>query len=238
MWPEQEGGDCLPQRERLRTISICARSPGVSCRGMDDNPAELGELDDLEAVYKGAPRGDAARHLATEALLSGYARLEPAPRDRGRLDGLVARAADHRRHRPNAAVLTPEGGLPGDRWTEATCKHGVDGQLTMMRTDVGRLIANGQDLGLFGDNLLVDLDLSAANLPTGTRLRIGQCVLEVTPAPHNGCKKYRARFGLDALKFIGHRSRRPDHLRGIYVKVVEPGEVRVGDEIQVSRPQD
>ena len=52
-----------------------------------------------------------------------------------------------------------------------------------MRADVARLIADGQDLSLFGDNLLVELDLSVENLPAGTRLRIGTALCEVTPLP-------------------------------------------------------
>jgi len=203
---------------------------------MDDNPAEQGELGDLDDVYKGAPRGDAPRHLGSAALADGLASLKTPPGDTGRLDHVIARGEDGVRIEPRSARLTAERSLPGDRWTEASCKYGLDGQLTMMRTDVGELVANGQPLSLFGDNLLVDLDLSADNLPTGTRLRIGGCELVVTPAPHNGCKKYRARFGLDALKIIGHKSRRGTRLRGIYVRVVEAGEVTVGDAIVVVRP--
>ncbi len=103
-----------------------------------------------------------------------------------------------------------------------------------MRVDVARLVANGQPLTLFGDNLLVDLDLSAANLPVGSRLRIGRAVLEVTPKPHNGCLKFHQRFGKDALRLTAYRRFRDQRLRGIYVKVVEPGQVRVGDAIEIS----
>lgn len=203
---------------------------------MDDNPAEQGELDDLDEVYKGAPRGDAARHLTADALASGFAALRLPPAARGTLDHIIARGVDFARHEPKRIGLTPEGGLPGDRFDGATHKYGPDAQLTMMRTDVGELVANGQALSLFGDNLLVDLDLSTDNLPTGSQLRVGEaCLLEVTPAPHNGCKKYRARFGLDALKYIGHKTRRTPRLRGIYVKVVQAGEVALGDAIEVVR---
>jgi hypothetical protein len=43
---------------------------------------------------------------------------------------------------------------------------------------------------LFGDNLFVDLDISAANLPCGSRLRVGDAIVEVTPKPHNGFSKF------------------------------------------------
>ena len=71
-----------------------------------------------------------------------------------------------------------------------------------MRRDVAELIANGQPLSVFGDNLFVEFDISAANLPAGTRLRVGEAVVEVTPLPHDGCRKFHGRFGQDALRFV------------------------------------
>jgi MOSC domain-containing protein YiiM len=102
-----------------------------------------------------------------------------------------------------------------------------------MRRDVAELIAAGQPLTLFGDNLFVDLDISAANLPLGTRLRVGEAVVEVTAKPHNGCFKFKGRFGQDALFFVQAAPTRDQNLRGIYWKVVAPGEVSVGDPIRV-----
>ncbi len=108
-----------------------------------------------------------------------------------------------------------------------------DQQLAVMRIDVARMIANGQALTLFGDNLLVDLDLSSSNLPCGTRLRLGGAVLEVTPEPHDGCIKFRQRLGGDALRMTADRRFREMHLRGIYMRVIEDGEVAVGDYMEV-----
>ena len=104
-----------------------------------------------------------------------------------------------------------------------------------MQTFVARLIANGQPLTTFGDNLFVELDLSAANLPTGTRLAVGQAIVEVTPKPHNGCSKFDARFGHDALRFVQAPATRAENRRGIYWKVVTAGEVAVGDAVRVLR---
>jgi MOSC domain-containing protein YiiM len=102
-----------------------------------------------------------------------------------------------------------------------------------MQADVARLIANGQPLGLFGDSLFLELDLSRENLPTRSRLRIGGATLEVTPKPHNGCTKFRARFGNEALRFVSDTSLRHRNLRGIYLQVVEAGEIVVGDDVNV-----
>jgi MOSC domain-containing protein YiiM len=104
--------------------------------------------------------------------------------------------------------------------------------VTLMNVRVTELIcADGQPLDLPGDNFLVDLDLSEEALPAGTRLRIGSALLEVSAEPHTGCKKFSARFGLDALLWVNeHRDRR---LRGMNCRVVEPGAVAVGDAVAV-----
>lgn len=113
----------------------------------------------------------------------------------------------------------------------------TDGQLTVMRRDVAELVSNGQPLTTSGDNLIVELDISYTNLPVGTRLRVGKAIVEVTAKLHNGCKKFAARFGDDALQFVQTPATRHHNLRGIYWKVVSAGEVSAGAPIQViSRP--
>ncbi len=77
------------------------------------------------------------------------------------------------------------------------------------------------------------IDLSVENLPTGSRLRLGGALLEVTPEPHTGCLKFRQRFGKDSLRLTADRRLRDERLRGIYVKVVEAGEVAVVDTLEV-----
>jgi MOSC domain-containing protein YiiM len=106
-------------------------------------------------------------------------------------------------------------------------------QIAVMEKGVAELIANGQPLALFGDCLVLDLDLSAGNLPPGSRLRAGGALLEVTPEPHNGCQKYRSRFGPDALRLVWMEELRHRNLRGIYMRVVTPGQVELGDRVNV-----
>jgi MOSC domain-containing protein YiiM len=164
-------------------------------------------------------------------LEKGLAQLAP-PRDLGELGLIVSRCDNGVRETPERVILTPAGGVPGDAWLR-DAPDKIDAQIAMMRVDVARLIANGQPLTLPGDNLLVDLDLSAENLPPGTRLELGEAILEVTPEPHNGCLKFRQRFGKDALQLTAQPTHRQLRLRGIYVKVVESGEVAVGGPIRV-----
>jgi len=178
------------------------------------------------------PEGDADRHRPLAELDAGLRALPVLPRDAGRLTLIVRRRADGVRETPERTLLSHEEGVPGDGWSRRPPRD-PEAQLAVMCSDVARLIANGQPLTTFGDNLFVDLDLSAANLPTGTRLRVGPAILCVTPKPHNGCLKFKARFGQDALRFVQQPPTRDRNLRGIYWKVAEPGEVRVGDPIEV-----
>jgi MOSC domain-containing protein YiiM len=84
---------------------------------------------------------------------------------------------------------------------------------------------------LAGDQLVIDLDLSGANLPPGTRLAIGSAVIEVTAQPHTGCAKFIERFGADAHKLVNSPVGRELNLRGINAKVVQAGTIRVGDVV-------
>jgi MOSC domain-containing protein YiiM len=84
---------------------------------------------------------------------------------------------------------------------------------------------------LAGDQLYIDLDLSVENLPAGTRLSVGEAVIELTDVPHTGCAKFTARFGTDAVKFVNKSPGRELRLRGANARVVTPGMVRVGDRV-------
>lgn len=172
-------------------------------------------------------------HVPLDRLHTGFRALAAAPLQKGELRLIVRRLVDGGgRDQPESAQLTEEEGLVGDAWSVRPPSD-PNAQITVMREDVARLIANGQPLTRFGDNLLVDLDLSDANLPPGSRLRVGECVVVVTAEPHTGCRKFRDRFGKDALRFIASKEMRGHNVRGIHWRVVRPGAVSIGDSIEV-----
>ena len=171
-------------------------------------------------------------HLSRAELEARYENLPPAPTDAGRVALIVRRPATDLRETPDRVELSPEHGVPGDGWARNAHRN-TDNQITVMRHVVASLFANGQPPEIAGDNLFVDLDLSSANLPAGTRLRVGEALVEVTPEPHNGCSKFRARFGADALAFVQAKETRHLNFRGIHFRVIEAGEVAVGSTIAV-----
>jgi hypothetical protein len=178
------------------------------------------------------PWGDPARHLPLAALEAGLAALPAPATDVGRLALIVRRHPDGRRETPERVEFAAAQGVPGDGWTRRPPRD-PQAELAVMRRDVAELIANGQPITVFGDNLFVDLDISAGNLPCGSRLRVGDAIVEVTPKPHNGCLKFRGRFGDAALRFVQAPATRPLNLRGIYWRVVAPGAVHCGAPIAV-----
>ena len=175
---------------------------------------------------------DTTRHLDQVTLAACFADLDAPPRERGRLDRLVVRGEDRSHRVVEAIELSPEGGIHQDRWASGD-PNGA--QVAMMETAIASSFAGDQPLALFGDNLFVDLDLSAANTPPGTRIRVGSAVLEVSRDPHTACSTFRDRFGIDAARFSGDDAAR--QLRGLFLDIVEAGSAAAGDTVKViSRP--
>ena len=184
-------------------------------------------------------------HRTTAELDAWVATLHP-PRDVGTLRAVIRRPAPGQREVLEVGHLDVAEGLVGDGWATRGSRHRPDGtadpemQLNVMHHGLVQFLA--QDPGreeLAGDQMYVDLDLSHDNLPAWSELHIGGpegAVIVVTEIPHNGCGKFIARYGKEAMAFVNSPAGRPRRLRGLCAKVVRPGPVRPGDEIVVVRP--
>jgi MOSC domain-containing protein YiiM len=171
--------------------------------------------------------------LDLASLESGLDEIRRSPTDNGTVELIVRRPAEDQRETLIEARLDPAAGLVGDGWLSRGSDP--DRQVTLMNARVAALLARTRDRwGLAGDQLYVDLDLSGRNLPPGARLAVGSAILEVTVEPHRGCKKFAARFGLDALRFVNSKAGYALNLRGINARVVRGGVVRPGDAIRKS----
>src|ERR1700686_1324679 len=176
------------------------------------------------------------KHLTMSELEAGLDEIRRAPKDEGVLELIVRRPGVNDREILTAGELCLDEGLVGDTWKRRRSSSTRDGspnplmQLNIMSARVIALVSPDRNRWqLAGDQLFLDLDLSAENLPAGTRLSLGSTVIEVTPPPHLGCQKFVARFGLEAMKFVNSPLGKQLHLRGINAKVVQAGPVRVGD---------
>jgi hypothetical protein len=178
-------------------------------------------------------------HLMMTELQAGLESIRQSPKDDGVLRLIVRRPSIAAREILQEGQLDLVEGLVGDNWRTRGSSLTADGaahpdmQLNVMKSRVVALVAQHRDRWpLAGDQLLVDLDLSAENLPPETRLALGSAVIEVTRQPHLGCAKFVERFGLDAVKFVNSDEGKRFRLRGLNARVVQPGVIRVGDIVR------
>ena len=259
-WPEvgilAQRAKGRPNRIGTTVCELMAVRPGgvVEVRGLDaihGTPV----LDIKPYLAEFGPRGDVLQPVWSSELMAGYWRLgadehvrvDPeawltevrrSPADHGRLDMIVRRPAVGEREVLASGMLNTEVGLVGDNWLARGSRSSADGraeldaQLNIMNSRCARLVAGGDErMPLAGDQLFVDLDLSPENLPAGTRLRIGDAVVEVTAKPHTGCAKFTRRFGLDAHRWVNGRIGSAARLRGICATVVVSGAITTGDKV-------
>lgn len=171
-----------------------------------------------------------------EELEAGLGAVRGAPDAHGRLELIVRRPAENERELLAEADLDLREGLVGDMWSVrpspsmANGGPNPDAQVTVMNARLAELIAGPEHerWAQAGDQLYVDLDISHDNLPAGSRVAIGDAILEVTDSPHLGCGKFSRRFGVDALKLVNSETGRALRLRGLNARVVQPGAIAVG----------
>lgn len=204
---------CVPAKCRV----------GLATRGEGGHPFDM-----TSALYPTA-----------DELEEGWESIRQSPKNPGVLEMIVRRPVVGAREVLGEARLDVTLGLVGDNWQARGSRATADGaahpemQLNVMNARVVALLARTRERwALAGDQLLVDLDLSEENLPPGTRLSLGEAVIEVTTVPHTGCAKFSERFGLAAMKFVNTPLARQLRLRGLNAKVVQPGAIRVGDQVR------
>ena len=182
---------------------------------------------------------EAIKHLSMIELEAGMDYIRQSPKDNGILKMIVRRPGEDEREVIERGELDLLEGLIGDNWKRRGSKQTADGsanpnaQITVMNARAIELLAQeAEHWPLAGDQLYIDIDLSDENLPPGTYLAIGSAIIEVSAVPHTGCKKFSARFGVEAMKFVNSPEGKRLHLRGINTKIIQPGIIRVGDIVR------
>jgi molybdenum cofactor synthesis domain-containing protein len=118
-----------------------------------------------------------------------------------------------------SAVLKPEWGIDGD--AHAGKWHRQVSLLSFEKIEEFRKKGANVEFGAFGENIVVD-GFDLRTLPVGTQLRCGDVLLEVTQIGkecHSHCAIYHA---------VGDCIMPRE---GIFTKVLQGGEIKVGDEL-------
>ncbi len=178
-------------------------------------------------------------HFTISQLEAGIDQILDAPAESGVLALIVRRPAEGDREVLEEGQLDLSDGLVGDRWRVPTSSApGATpdpyNQINVMSARAISLISG--DPGrwqLAGDQLYLDFDISQDNLPAGSRLGIGEGIIEVSREPHTGCQKFSQRFGVEALRFVNSEAGRKLRLRGFNARVVVPGTIRRGDPVHL-----
>jgi hypothetical protein len=187
---------------------------------------------------------NATQHVSAIELEQGLPEVLASPANTGRLTAIFVRPAPNERRTLDSATLSCEGGIEGDRWLVDSYYRLKDGrsdprcQVSVMNHRFLRQVAGDEDnMCLAGDNLIVDLDLSEANLPAGGQVRIGsEVIIEISDLKHTGCSKFAGRYGPDSRTFANNKQGTALHLRGRYARIVHGGEIHVGDNVEKHAP--
>jgi len=168
---------------------------------------------ELLSVNVGRPRPNPWKRLPTTGI------------DKHPVDGPVAVTAP-------GPKGTGEVGIAGDRAHDVKGHGGTDQavyayareDLDMWAAELDRSLNNG----VFGENLTTrDLDVNGALI--GERWRIGADVVLEVSCPRTPCVTFAGRLGIDGwIKRFTAAA-----LPGAYLRVIEPGEIRAADPIEI-----
>lgn len=121
------------------------------------------------------------------------------------------------------AMLMEDHGVVGD--AHAGKWHRQVSLLSHDKIEAFRMLGAEVDDGAFGENIVVE-GIDFAQLPVGTRLRVGEALLEMTQIGkecHHGCSIFQ-KMG-DCIM----------PREGVFARVLAGGIVKAGDEMHVER---
>lgn len=176
--------------------------------------------------------------VTIEELDCLYRALPPRPSDNAKINALCVRPGPDLREERASVEFDPERGAIGDRWERKTWLYLPDGkpdprvQVAICNSCVLAMIQEATGVRHHpGDTVFTDLDLSASNLGTGSRLRIGSAVVEVSDVENDACAKFATHYGAAVLQWIRLPQNRSLRLRGVFARILSGGLVRVDDSV-------
>lgn len=134
---------------------------------------------------------------------------------------------------PVDALLVTVDGCDGDYQNDLKHHGGKDKAVCILQQEIiDKLTEKGHPIGpgTTGENLLIN-GIQVGMLSVGTRLKIGNCELEITQdAPP--CKTIKQSFNDDNFMLISHK-KFPTFTRW-YAKVISEGEIILGQEVNLT----
>jgi hypothetical protein len=180
-----------------------------------------------------------ASPVTAEELAAALPSILAAPRDAGAVRLLCARPRPNARTFPEVLTLTRATGIAGDFEMSRPWLELPDGspdpqiQVSIIAWQVLDLVWRDRDrVAHPGDNIAVDMNLTAENLPAGSLLAAGTAVLRVSEEPNDGCVKWKVRCGRAAYAWTMAKPHQPLRLRGLFCSVEQDGELRLGDSLR------
>lgn len=175
-------------------------------------------------------------HATLDELIAATPEVLAAPKGQGEISMLCLRPAYNERRFVDQIDVSPEEGIPGERWTTRPWLTLPDGrghtgiQVCILSKRVLDLVWRDRETTPHpGDTFIVDMDLSEDNLPEGQLLQAGSAVLRVSEVFNDGCVKWKARYGAAAKDWVNLPEYRSARLRGILCSVVSPGRIQNGE---------
>jgi hypothetical protein len=153
-----------------------------------------------------------------------------APKNGATIEQLCFRPGFGERTYVDEIAVTAAGGVEGCRWSHTPWMKLEDGagdpriQVSILQKRVLDLVYDSTADDLHpGDTMIVDMDLSHANLPIGTILQAGTAQLRVTDYWNDACVKWKVRYGSDALDWVREEANIKSRLRGVTCQIVTDG---------------
>ncbi|ABN78956.1 hypothetical protein SAMN05421763_103533 [[Luteovulum] sphaeroides subsp. megalophilum] len=181
----------------------------------------------------------AAAPVTAEELAAALPHVLAAPKTDAPIASLCWRARFNARSFPDRLLLTRGCGVPGERWRKHPWLTLPDGspdpriQVSILPTRVCDLVWRDRTGTPHpGDTIVADLDMSEANLPTGSLLQAGTAVLRVSDVFNDGCVKWKVRYGRAAKDWIVAEGHPPLRLRGVLCSIEQSGVVRLSDRLR------
>jgi hypothetical protein len=179
-------------------------------------------------------------HVTQEELAAALPGVLCAPKTGSAVELLCLRPDYGQRRFVDDLTVTKAQGIPGERWGTAPWLRLPDGsahpgiQVSILPRRVLDLVWRDRDKVIHpGDTFICDLDMTEANLPSGTRLGVGTAVLCVSEVWNDACAKWKVRHGAAAFDWV--RAHPELRLRGVLCSVERDGVIRNGDAVEVLR---